>query len=112
MGDGDDMTTSARQRYLEAMTFGRPGQIPVIPGNGRQSTRARWHADGLPQDVTRITKYAYEQAGGTMDWPEEDGVVMMDVDEFLLSHFKLRHEVCNQSAAAEKSRLDLGDKSK
>ncbi len=39
---------NARQRYIESLTFGRPDKIPFEPGSGRESTRARWHREGLP----------------------------------------------------------------
>ena len=40
-----------RQRYIETLTFGNPDKIPFVPGNGRESTRARWRTEGLPEDV-------------------------------------------------------------
>jgi uroporphyrinogen decarboxylase len=39
-----------RERYIETLTFGQPDKIPFIPGRGRQSTRERWHKEGLPED--------------------------------------------------------------
>ena len=38
-----------RERYIETLTFGSPDKIPFSPGGGRESTRARWHAEGLPE---------------------------------------------------------------
>ncbi|NQT13988.1 MAG: hypothetical protein HQ582_14635, partial [Planctomycetes bacterium] len=38
-----------RERYIETLTFGTPDRIPFEPGHGRQSTRKRWHAEGLPE---------------------------------------------------------------
>ena len=38
-----------RERYLAALTFGNPDKIPFSPGGGRESTRARWHTEGLPE---------------------------------------------------------------
>lgn len=40
---------NSRQRFLETMTFGKPDRIPFSPGGGRESTRRRWHAEGLPE---------------------------------------------------------------
>jgi len=40
-----------RKRYLETLTFGNPDKIPFVPGNGRESTRARWYKEGLPEGV-------------------------------------------------------------
>ena len=37
-----------RERYIETLTFGTPDRIPFQPGSGRESTLARWHAEGLP----------------------------------------------------------------
>ena len=41
---------NARHRYIETLTFGVPDKIPFNPGNGRESTLARWHKEGLPAD--------------------------------------------------------------
>jgi len=38
-----------RQRYIEALTFGRPDKIPFRPGGPRESTLKAWHSQGLPQ---------------------------------------------------------------
>ncbi len=62
-------TMTTRQRTLESLLFGNPDRIPLSPGGGRESTRERWYAEGLPRDVKNITEYAYRQAGGTADWP-------------------------------------------
>ncbi len=61
------MTT--RQRAIETLSFGRPDRVPLEPGHGRESTRAHWHATGLPADVKDIYAYAYRLAGGTLEWP-------------------------------------------
>jgi len=39
-----------RQRYIEALTFGRPDRVPFQPGWPRESTLAAWHQQGLPPD--------------------------------------------------------------
>ena len=41
---------NSRERFIETLTFGQPDRIPFTPGGGRESTRARWHAEGLPED--------------------------------------------------------------
>ncbi|MCF7839010.1 MAG: hypothetical protein K9N49_10320 [Candidatus Marinimicrobia bacterium] len=41
---------NARERYLATLTFQQPDRIPFEPGHGRESTRKRWHAEGLPAD--------------------------------------------------------------
>lgn len=58
-----------RQRWLRTFLFDKPDKVPLIPGDGRRSTLARWHNEGLPEDVTDIAEYAYRQAGGRHDWP-------------------------------------------
>ena len=60
-----------RERTLETLLFGKPDLVPLSPGGGRQSTRERWHSEGLPADVKphQISEYAYRQAGGTLEWP-------------------------------------------
>jgi len=39
-----------RQRYIEALTFGRPDRLPFEPGWPRESTLAAWHRQGLSQE--------------------------------------------------------------
>ena len=62
---------NARERFLETMLFGTPDRIPFSPGGGRKSTREAWHRQGLPESVKphEISRYAYEQIGGTLDFP-------------------------------------------
>ena len=40
-----------RDRYLETILFGNPDKIPFVPGFPRLSTKKRWQAEGMPQDV-------------------------------------------------------------
>ncbi len=60
-----------RERHLEALLFGNPDRIPLAPGWGRESTRANWRRQGLPEEINDkdILEYAYRQAGGKLDWP-------------------------------------------
>ncbi len=60
-----------RERMLEAIKFGVPDRIPLTPGGGRESTRARWYSEGLPESVEpgRIVSYAYQQIGGKLELP-------------------------------------------
>jgi len=37
-----------RERYLEALLFGRPDAVPFTPGGPRESTLAAWRRQGLP----------------------------------------------------------------
>ena len=57
-----------RERYLASNLFGKPDRITFSPGWGRESTRKRWHEEGLPRDVPNINEYAYRQAGGRLPW--------------------------------------------
>ncbi len=52
-----------RERYLAVMHHERPDRIPFTPGHGRKSTRARWHREGLPADVTDPVAYLRDQLG-------------------------------------------------
>ncbi|MBT3272431.1 MAG: hypothetical protein HN368_04695 [Spirochaetales bacterium] len=77
-----------RERFLEAMLYGAPDRIPFSPGNGRQSTRKAWHAQGLPVDIrpADIPRYGFEQIGSPYPWPDTgDG---FDVDERMIPLFE------------------------
>lgn len=79
-------TMTPRQRAVAALSFGRPDRVPLDPGHGRESTRAHWHATGLPADVRNINEYAYRQAGGTLDWPV--GGANVRVNERMIPQFE------------------------
>ena len=38
-----------RERYRETILFGRPDKVPLSPGGARESTRAVWYTQGLPE---------------------------------------------------------------
>ena len=80
------MTT--RQRLLEALLFGQPDRVPLAVGGGRESTRARWYAEGLPKSVSpgEIAEFAYRQAGGTLPWPK--GGPWFGVDHRMMPMFE------------------------
>jgi hypothetical protein len=44
-----------RERYLETYLFGKPDKVPFSPGGPRESTRAAWHQQGLPNDKNYMT---------------------------------------------------------
>lgn len=77
-----------RQRFLETMLFGSPDRVPLNPGNGRESTRAAWHSQGLPEDVPprKIPQYAFEQIGSPYPWPE--GGPGFSVNERMIPQFE------------------------
>jgi len=39
---------TARERYVQTLTFGRPDRVPFQPGWPRESTLAAWRGQGLP----------------------------------------------------------------
>ena len=60
------------ERWLKTLLFGKPDRVPLSPGGGRKSTRARWHSEGLPveiDDMNDINEYAYRISGGKEKWP-------------------------------------------
>ncbi|MHC4418633.1 MAG: uroporphyrinogen decarboxylase/cobalamine-independent methonine synthase family protein [Planctomycetota bacterium] len=62
---------NSRQRWINTLLFKDKDRIPLEPGHGRQSTRARWYREGLPSGTTgdAIIEYAYRQAGGKEPLP-------------------------------------------
>ena len=61
-----------RERRLATLAFGTPDRVPLEPGNGRESTLKRWHAEGLPAEVAggdAIAAFAYRAAGGREELP-------------------------------------------
>jgi hypothetical protein len=40
-----------RERFREALLFGRPDRVPLQPGYPRESTLAAWHQQGLPEGI-------------------------------------------------------------
>ena len=45
-----------RERYLETYLFGKPDKVPFSPGGPRESTRAAWHQQGLPEDFNVVDR--------------------------------------------------------
>lgn len=43
--------STERERFRQALTFGRPDRIPLHPGGPRESTLRAWRQQGLPPDV-------------------------------------------------------------
>jgi hypothetical protein len=61
-----------RERRIRTLAFGSPDRVPLEPGYGRRSTLRRWHAEGLPAEVTggdEIAAFAYRTAGGREELP-------------------------------------------
>ncbi len=62
----------ARRRYLETLLHGKPDRVPLEPGAPRESTRRRWHEEGLPEGIDstdEIVEHAYRLAGGKETLP-------------------------------------------
>jgi len=43
---------SPRERYREALLFGKPDKVPLSPGGPRESTLAVWRQQGLPENAS------------------------------------------------------------
>ena len=73
-----------RQRFLETLLFGKPDRVPFTPGSGRNSTRERWHKEGLPADIEpwQIPEYAYREAGGILEF--QKGGIGFSVNERMI----------------------------
>ena len=44
-----------RERFLETVLFGKPDKVPFGPGGPRESTRAAWYQQGLPEGKNHMT---------------------------------------------------------
>ncbi len=55
-----------RERFRETILFGKPDRIPLMPGEPRESTLARWHQEGLPKD-----RHYFTVLMETLGYPDE-----------------------------------------
>lgn len=53
---------NSRERYREALLFGKPDKVPFSPGGPRESTRAQWEKEGL-KDASRYMDELYKILG-------------------------------------------------
>jgi hypothetical protein len=81
---------TARHRYIETLTFGRPDRIPFDPGHPRESTLAAWRKQGLP-DGADYYEHMLETLG--LDAPAAPGTdlgvdfrMIPQFEEKVLSH--------------------------
>jgi uroporphyrinogen decarboxylase len=80
------------------MTFGIPDKIPFCPGNGRESTLARWHKEGMPQDRSQ-SEYVREVLGIELETTKPvidigiDFLMIPQFEEKILEH-KDGHYIC------------------
>lgn len=49
-----------RERYQATLLFGIPDKIPLGPGGPRESTRKKWHEQGLPKGMSYSDAYHQE----------------------------------------------------
>ena len=71
-----------RERWLATLRFERPDRVPLAPGRGRESTLKRWHAEGLPVNVSAcdlVAAHAYRQAGGSLELPTDGDEFPVDM---------------------------------
>ncbi len=61
------------ERWTGVLQFKKTDRIPLISGGGRQSTRAAWHTQGLPENVADYVQHAYRVAGGQLPWSPRGG---------------------------------------
>lgn len=59
-----------RERWIETLLFGKPDRIPLNPGEGRKSTKARWLKEGLKEGADPLSQ-AYRELGGKLELPRE-----------------------------------------
>ena len=52
-----------RERFVATLCFQRPDRIPFQPGDGRRSTLAAWHQQGLPTGVADYHGYVRASLG-------------------------------------------------
>jgi hypothetical protein len=78
-----------RERRIRTLSFGSTDRVPFEPGHGRESTLKRWHAEGLPADISggeQIAAYAYRAAGGREELPVAGEGFPVDVR--MIPHFE------------------------
>ena len=66
---------NVRERYAAALTFEKPDKIPLEPGAGRESTRERWHGEGLPEGRDPFL-FALETLGINYEMPQRKWVAL------------------------------------
>lgn len=81
-----------RERFRQALLFGKPDRIPFAPGGPRESTRARWKTEGLGQPE-RFMDALHEILGVTPERPRAPAVhlgvsfrMIPEFDEKVLEH--------------------------
>ncbi len=84
-------TMTARQRYIETLTFGTPDRVPFSPGGARKSTRETWHGQGLPagrdyMDVVHEELGIPRPPAGERVAPGVDFRMMPTFEEKILEH--------------------------
>jgi hypothetical protein len=80
---------TARQRYVETLTFGTPDRIPLEPGYPRESTRAAWAQQGFPKGQDTLTAL-FAELGLT---PEESTQPWVDLNVTFAMHPRFEEKV-------------------
>lgn len=52
-----------RERYIATLLHQKPDRVPFMPGDGRRSTLAAWHQQGLPAEMTDYHAYVRQVIG-------------------------------------------------
>jgi uroporphyrinogen decarboxylase len=75
-----------RERHIETLTFGTPDKVPFHPGGPRESTRARWRREGLPEGADWFP-FLCEQIGVERETPKTP-VAGLGVDTTMIPRFE------------------------
>ena len=77
-----------RERFIATLQFEQPDRIPFVPGDGRQSTLAAWHKQGLPEDVEDYHAYARQVLGLPKEVVSCESRIEIGVDFRLMPRFE------------------------
>ena len=77
-----------RERFIATLKFEKPDRVPFRPGNGRKSTLAAWHEQGLPPSVTDYHGYVRDLLGLPPLPPPPPADIRPDVDFRMIPQFE------------------------
>jgi hypothetical protein len=77
-----------RERFREALLFGKPDKVPLNPGGPRESTLAAWHQQGLPAEYGRGQWYGYLMGLLGIDWKPSEPRVDLGVTFRMIPTFE------------------------
>jgi hypothetical protein len=82
------LDVNERERFIAALTFGKPDKFPLEPGGPRESTLAAWRQQGLPPGVDWHA-YLWQQLGFKQSSNEGQAqVIALDVDFHIIPTFE------------------------